>query len=259
MSTSKLKCDIYSQTGEKVKQVDLNPAIFGLKINEGLVHQAVQAQLANRRQVLAHTKDRSEVHGGGRKPWRQKGTGRARHGSIRSPLWVGGGVTFGPTKIRNFAKKINKKMKRKALFMCLTDRAKDKNLILLDKLEIKHNKTREFIELLKNLQSAFKSEPIRKNKLKAAGREKAEQKSQGDKAKTDQAKESGKFDIKDYKTSILVVVGKDTAKISRSARNIVGLKILGANSLNVVDILAHKNLLMTQDSLKIIEEMYLKT
>ena len=99
------KYPVYNITAEKVKEVELNPKIFGVQVKEAVVHQAAVAQMANARRVLAHTKDRGEVRGGGAKPWRQKGTGRARHGSVRSPLWVGGGITFGTTKERNFLKK----------------------------------------------------------------------------------------------------------------------------------------------------------
>ena len=159
MSDIKIKYDMYSQTGEKIKQVDLNPAIFGVELNNTLVHQAAVAQMSNARNVLAHTKDRSEESGGGKKPWRQKGTGRARHGSSRSPIWIGGGGTFGPTKNRNFSKKINKKKKSKALFMCLSDRVNDKDLVLLDQLVTKENKTKEFVALIKNLKDLLNLSP----------------------------------------------------------------------------------------------------
>jgi len=109
-----MKYQVHNTKGEEVKEVELNPAIFGVEVKESVVHQVAIAQMANRRKILAHAKDRSEVKGGGRKPWKQKGTGRARHGSIRSPLWVGGGVTFGPSKLRNFSQKVNKKMKKKS-------------------------------------------------------------------------------------------------------------------------------------------------
>jgi len=142
--------------GEKVGEEKLNPALFGVEVKVGLIHQAVVAQMANRRQVLAHTKDRGEVRGGGRKPWKQKGTGRARHGSIRSPLWVGGGVTFGPTKERVFKQKINKKMKRKALLMCLSGRAKEEKIVLVDKLELDNFKTKKFLEILNKLPNKGK-------------------------------------------------------------------------------------------------------
>lgn len=254
-----MKYQVYNSEGKKIKEAELNPAIFGISINEGLVHQAAVAQMSAGRKPLAHTKDKSEVRGGGRKPWRQKGTGRARHGSIRSPLWKGGGVTFGPTKGMNFEKKINKKMKRKALFMCLTDRAKDQALVLVDKLEIKNNKTREFVELLKNLKGILKLTESKKQKPKTGSVKKDKQGSENNNQAAKQAhSENKKFDIKNYKTSILVISGKNTAKVSKIARNIPGVKVLGANSLNVVDILAHKNLLMTEDSLAVIEKTYLQ-
>src|SRR3990167_4850291 len=110
-----LQVDLYNQLGEVVGKTDLPEEVFGLANNPELLVQVLQGQLANRRQVLAHTKDRSEVRGGGVKPWRQKGTGRARHGSIRSPIWKGGGVTFGPTKEKNFKLTIPRKMVKKAL------------------------------------------------------------------------------------------------------------------------------------------------
>ncbi|MBU1146313.1 50S ribosomal protein L4 [Patescibacteria group bacterium] len=151
-----LKAKVYNMNGEVVGEEKLDAALFEVETKEGLVHQAVVAQMANRRQVLAHTKNRGEVRGGGIKPWRQKGTGRARHGSIRSPLWVGGGVTFGPRNDRNFHQKINKKMKRKALLMCLSDRAKDEKIILLDKLELENFKTKKFLEVLNKLPNKEK-------------------------------------------------------------------------------------------------------
>src|SRR6056297_2962801 len=108
---------VYNQKGEKLKKKRLSSDIFDIDIDQNLVHLVVTALQSNKRHPFAHTKTRSEKRGGGRKPWRQKGTGRARHGSNRSPIWKGGGVTFGPTGKENFSKKINKKMKRKALYM----------------------------------------------------------------------------------------------------------------------------------------------
>src|SRR3989338_6971942 len=110
-----MKAQLYNLKGEVIGDIDLKDEIFGVKWNADVVHQALQAQIANTRKPIAHTKGRGEVRGGGKKPLRQKGTGRARHGSIRSPLWKGGGVTHGPTKDKIFAKKINKKMKRLAI------------------------------------------------------------------------------------------------------------------------------------------------
>jgi large subunit ribosomal protein L4 len=151
-----LKVKIYNMSGEAVGEENLDPALFGIEVKVGLVHQAVIAQLANRRQVVAHTKNRGEVSGGGIKPWKQKGTGRARQGSIRSPLWVGGGVVFGPRNDRNFTQKINKKMKRKALLMCLSDRAKEEKIVLIDKLELDNFKTKKFLEIVNKLPNKEK-------------------------------------------------------------------------------------------------------
>ena len=147
-----MKQVIYNQKGEEVSRADLPGEIFDVELNLDLIHQSVVAQSANARKVIAHTKDRSEKRGGGIKPWRQKGTGRARHGSIRSPIWRGGGVTFGPTKDRNFSKKINKKMKTKALFMGLTSKIKDQELVLLDKIEIAESKTKLMTQVMKDLK-----------------------------------------------------------------------------------------------------------
>lgn len=129
-------------TKENLKKA-LVKDIFEVEMNTNLVHQVFTSQMSNQRQVIAHTKDRGAVSGGGRKPWKQKGTGKARHGSIRSPLWIGGGVTFGPTNERNFKKGIPTKMKRKALFMVLSDKAKNGRLILVDSLELKEIKTQD--------------------------------------------------------------------------------------------------------------------
>ncbi|MDP2946234.1 MAG: 50S ribosomal protein L4 [bacterium] len=141
---------VYNQEGKEVSELKLNEAIFDLPWNADLVHQVVRVAMANKRQVLASTKTREEVSGGGRKPWRQKGTGRARHGSIRSPLWKGGGVTFGPTKERNFKLKINKKMARKAFLTALSTKAKDNELLVLDDLKLSAPKTKEMAKIMKN-------------------------------------------------------------------------------------------------------------
>jgi len=146
-----MKTEIYNQNGEKIGDIDLPKEIFGVEINPDLVHQVVVSQMANRRQKIAHTKDRGEVRGGGVKPWRQKGTGRARHGSIRSPLWKGGGVTFGPRKEKNFKKKINKKMRRKALFMVLSGKARENLVVIFEDLKAEKPKTKIFANLFNNL------------------------------------------------------------------------------------------------------------
>ena len=146
-----MKVAVYDQQGKEIGQTLLPKEIFDVKVNSDLIHQIAISQMANRRKVISHTKGRGEVKGGGKKPWRQKGTGRARHGSIRSPLWKGGGVTFGPTKERVFKKGINKKMKRKALFMVLSAKAKDNLLLILDKITLEQPKTKLIAEVFKRL------------------------------------------------------------------------------------------------------------
>lgn len=148
--------NVYNQKNEKVGEIDLPEKIFGVKWNPNLVHQVLTVQLARSRQRLAHVKGRGEVRGGGRKPWRQKGTGRARHGSIRSPIWRGGGVTHGPTNEKQFTKKINAKMKQLAVFSVLSRKLKDGELLVLDSLKTAKQKTKELTEILKNF-SALKT------------------------------------------------------------------------------------------------------
>jgi len=146
-----VKVKVYNLEGKEVEEIKLDPQVFGVEINPALVHQVVEAQQANARFKLAHTKTKGEVRGGGKKPWRQKGTGRARAGSTRSPLWIGGGITFGPRKEREFGKKINKKMKQKALFMTLTDKVKENKLVVLEKIELAKIKTKDLIKILNKL------------------------------------------------------------------------------------------------------------
>ncbi len=146
-----MKAVVYDQNGKEIGNTLLPKEVFAVDVNPELVHQVVVSQMANRRKNIAHTKARGEVRGGGRKPWRQKGTGRARHGSIRSPIWRGGGVTFGPTKERVFKKVIPKKMKRKALFMVLSEKAKNNLLVVLDKLNIEKSKTKLVADVFKKL------------------------------------------------------------------------------------------------------------
>jgi len=146
-----LKVDVYNLEGAKVGERELNPKVFGITSKDALIHQVVVGLMNNRRQVLAHTKTRGEVRGGGKKPWKQKGTGRARHGSIRSPLWRGGGIIFGPRSDRNFKVKINKKMGRAALLMGLSDKVKNNGLILVETLDLPERKTKAFVNILKKL------------------------------------------------------------------------------------------------------------
>lgn len=145
-----MKVHLYNQKGEAIDQINVSDKIFGYKWNPVLVHQVLVALQSNKRKPVAHTKDRGEVSGGGRKPWRQKGTGRARHGSIRSPLWIGGGVTFGPTKEKKYTKKINKKTKLNALLSVLSKKLSDQEIKIIDKIELEQPKTKEMAKILKN-------------------------------------------------------------------------------------------------------------
>ena len=142
---------VYDQDGKEAGNLSLPSEIFGLKVNSDLISQAVKAQMANSRQHIAHAKDRSEVRGGGKKPWKQKGTGRARQGSIRSPLWRGGGVVFGPRPERNFKVKINRKTKQTVLNMVLSDKVKANALILLESFDLPEAKTKAFVKMMKTL------------------------------------------------------------------------------------------------------------
>ncbi len=141
---------VYNMEGKEVGTLDLNDAVFGVEVNEHLVHMAVVQQLANNRQGTQKARTRSEVRGGGRKPWRQKGTGHARQGSTRAPQWTGGGVVFAPVP-RDYSFKINKKEKRAALKSALTSRVQENKLIVLDELKLDEIKTKKFAEVLKNL------------------------------------------------------------------------------------------------------------
>jgi len=138
-----MEAKIYNQKGKESGSITLPESVFGLKWNADLVHQVVTSMLTDRRTPVAHTKDRSDVRGGGKKPWQQKGTGRARHGSSRSPIWVGGGVAHGPRKEKNFDRKINKKAKAKALFTILSKKYKDGEVIFIDSLSFAAPKTVE--------------------------------------------------------------------------------------------------------------------
>lgn len=145
-----MKTKVYNSDGKAIDETELSSEIFGLKINHDLIHQVAVALMANQRKPWAHSKDRSERRGGGRKPWQQKGTDRARHGSRRSPIWRKGGVTFGPRKEKIYKKKINKKIKKRALLMMLSSKLKDKELKIIDNLKI--NKTKQANQILNNLK-----------------------------------------------------------------------------------------------------------
>ena len=217
-----VKVNIYNQNGEQTGDLKLSDKVFGLEVNNDLVHQAMVAQTANERQVLAHTKTKAEVRGGGKKPWKQKGTGRARAGSSRSPIWIGGGVTFGTRKDRNFEKKINKKMKQKALMMVFSDRVKNNNLLVVDKIEMKEFKTKAFNDSLKKLEKNFEG-----------------------------------FNPKGKRNILFVNDNKDT-KVLNSGRNLVGVEIINLENINIVDLLKSKNLLISESAIKKINERYSK-
>lgn len=228
-----MKLNIYNQTGEIKSQKEVSDAIFAVKTNTVLVNEAVTAQNANGRQVLAHTKTRSEVRGGGKKPWRQKGTGRARAGSSRSPLWIGGGIIFGPNSDRNFSKKINKKAKRKAMFMVLSDRAANNSLVVLEKLALENFKTKVFDGILNSFEEkVFNSFTVDAKK----------------KSKNKNVRSSGR--------SILFVNDVKDDKVNRSGRNLAGVKIINLDNINVVDLLNYKNLIISEKAVDKLEETY---
>ena len=144
---------VYNIEGKEVGSIELNDAVFGVEVNEHLVHMAVVNQLANNRQGTQSTKTRSEVSGGGRKPWRQKGTGHARQGSTRSPQWTGGGVVFAP-KPRDYSFKMNKKEKRAALCSALSSKVAESQIIVLDEFKLDEIKTKKFVEVMNNLKAS---------------------------------------------------------------------------------------------------------
>ncbi|HZK24651.1 MAG TPA: 50S ribosomal protein L4 [Oscillospiraceae bacterium] len=151
------KVALYNQQGGQVGELELPDAIFAVKVNEAAMHQAVLAYLANQRLATAQTKTRTDVRGGGRKPWRQKGTGRARHGSIRSPIWRGGGVVFGPSGQRNYKQTLPKKIRRLALKSALTTKVNAGSLIVLDTLVMDAPKTKEMVSMLGKLNAGRKT------------------------------------------------------------------------------------------------------
>ena len=204
------KVDVYDVEGKKVKTLELKEEVFGLTPNEAVIHSVLVNYLANQRQGTQSTKTRAEVSGGGRKPWRQKGTGRARQGSIRAPHWVGGGIALGP-KPRSYNYTVNKKEKRLAIKSLLSSKVLENALTVVDHLELKEIKTKEMAKILNN--------------LKVEG-----------------------------KTVILLPEGNEN--VQKSARNIEGVKTLRVDTINVYDLLKHKNLVVTEDTVKKLEEVY---
>lgn len=215
-----MKISVYNSNGDKSKVIEISQRIFGVKPKTEVIHQVVVAQQANARQVLADTKDKSEVRGGGKKPWRQKGTGRARHGSIRSPLWKGGGVTFGPTSDRNFTKRINKKQKQLALAMCLSDKVAGNSFLVFEKIDLPSGKTKDLKNWLESL-----------------------------KAKINEIKDHKKF---------LLVLDKNDVNIVRAVKNLDKIDAILADSLNCIDILNHDTLLASEKAVDKIDKHYKK-
>ncbi len=204
---------VYNLQGEETGKIDLPEKLFDIEINPGLIHEAVTIQRENSRVILGVTKDRSQVRGGGRKPWKQKGTGRARHGSRRSPIWSGGGVTFGPTLLRKFGKKINKKAKRKALAMILSDRVSSDAFIVVENFDMKDGKTKEAATIRKILPGNGRS-------------------------------------------TLIITLLEDKA-IRLAMKNIPKVDVIGAKSLNVVDIVGHEYIIASKAVVDVMKETYL--
>jgi len=198
-----LTAKIYNQDGTEAGEQKLDPKVFGVKANKALIHEIVVAQESNARETIANTKTRADVRGGGKKPWKQKHTGRARHGSTRSPIWKGGGVVFGPRLGRVWSKKVNKKAKQAALRMVLSDKAAANQIIVLTALDLKEYKTKAVVALLKNLP-------------------------------TDGRKS-------------LIAMPAVSEKTWKSAANLKTVTISKTDSLNIVDIMKNKFLIITAD------------
>ncbi len=213
-----MKVNLYNQKGEVIGDVELNSKIFDVKPNAHLLAEAVRIHQANSRQGSSHTKNRGEVSGGGKKPWKQKGTGRARVGSTRSPIWRHGGITFGPRSNRNWELKINKKAKSQALFMTLTDKVKENQFIVVDQIALTEPKTKELVKVFADLHKG----------IKTLG-----------------------------KKQMLITPKKDD-KLARSSRNLKSITSVLANSLNLVEVLKANSIIILKDSLPVVEKTYLK-
>ena len=214
-----MKYPVYNQKGEKIEEVSLPDNVFGAKMNFDLLYQAIRVYQNNKRQGTAHTKTRADVSGGGRKPWRQKGTGRARHGSTRSPIWAGGGVAFGPRKEKTYSLRLPKKIKRLALLMVLSEKARTNSILILDKIDFEQAKTKLMAQTIDNLR----------NKIEA-------------------------FE----KGSILLALDKKDDKIVRVSKNIPKVKTMEARELNPLDLLSYKYLVMPKAAITVIEKTFLR-
>jgi len=213
-----MKTELFSLENKVVGEIDIPDEVFGVAWNPNLVSQVLNAMMANQRTLSAHAKDRSEVSGGGRKPWRQKGTGRARHGSIRSPIWRGGGKAHGPTSERDYSQKINKKMRRLALFSILSKKMKDKDIKFFDKINITDGKTKLLAEILRNILGLNKR--------------------------------SKKYDL------LIVSNGEKTENLLRSSVNLPKVFVSSPYSLNIHDLLSYRNVFIDQGAVEIIKGHY---
>jgi len=218
---TKMEAKIYNQKGISTKTITLPVKVFGAKWRADLVHQVVEGMRSNKRAGTADTKDRGEVRGGGKKPWKQKGTGRARHGSTRSPIWVGGGVTHGPLSDKNYKRKISKKMRAQALFSVLSKKIKDNEILFVDSLFLPETKTKNALEVMKNLSKGSGFKPIASSK----------------------------------KPRILVALFERSEKIEKSFRNLPQLEIVFLKNLNPLDVLKYQYLLIEnpEGSVKFLE------
>ncbi|MDE6565875.1 MAG: 50S ribosomal protein L4 [Clostridia bacterium] len=205
-----MEMKVVNASGKKVGTIELNAAVFEQEYNEALIHQVVVAQLANKRQGTKSTLTRAEVRGGGIKPWRQKGTGRARQGSIRAPQWIKGGVVFAP-KPRDFSQKINQKMKVAALKSALSEKVRDNEITIINEIKAENGKTKEIATILKNLK---------------------------------------------MEKRVLLVVSEHDELVIRACRNIENVTLINASLINVYDVVANANCIMTKDAVKKIEEVY---
>ena len=214
------KVDVYNMQGKKVSDVELNEAVFGIEPNETIVHSVLVNYLANQRQGTQSTKTRAEVRGGGKKPWRQKGTGRARQGSIRAPQWIKGGIALGP-KPRSYSYRINKKEKQLAIRSLLSAKVLDNELTVVDKLEVEEAKTKVMAKALTD--------------LKVEGKALTSSKVEG---------------------KTLIILADKNENVYLSSRNIEGVKTIELNTINVFDLLNCNKLVLPLDTVKKLEEVY---
>lgn len=206
-----MKTDIYNTQGKSAGTIDLPESVFGLPWNADLVHQVVLSMQSNARTNTTHTKDRSEVSGTGKKPWRQKGTGNARHGSRRSPIWVGGGVAHGPRNERDYTKKINKKAKTKALFTALSQKLRDGHILFVEPVVMKEIKTKDAEAIVKALSGVKGFETI----------------------------------TTDKKNNILMTLPVKDEAAEKSFRNLSYLTIDDIRNLNPVDVMKYRYMIIS--------------